>query len=202
MKRVFTERALLRRLRPWFIVCGLGLAAALVAALLAWQFAERSRKEELAVAIRLKTAQTALSAAKTPLLNAKAAQTTVQALNARDFARPEDRLLLVERLNEARERLYLYSLNYTLAPQRAVALSGEPEALRFIEANISPLKITAQALDERPLLALLTELPSLVPGVSSFNHCTIKKTADPSDPTSSPLVLTCSLDWASVKLVR
>jgi len=119
-------------------------------------------------------------------------------LIARGLKQPERRLDLVELVNAQRARHRIFSVDYDMAPQRAIAVTGQPFPAVDILASRVTLRI--RALHEGDVLAFIQAIGEGPQGFHPIDRCTMKRLDSPPGNVVQPRVeAECALEWITMK---
>ena len=126
-----------------------------------------------------------------------------QALKARGYIGPEQRLDWIETLARIKTSRRIFRLDYEFAPQRpvdAAILPGGAAAGGF-EIMASQMKLQMQLLHEGELLAFLAELRESVQALIQVRSCTINRlpASNADRGRNAQLKADCTLEWITLK---
>ncbi len=126
-----------------------------------------------------------------------------QALKARGYIGPEQRLDWIETLARIKTSRRIFRLDYEFAPQRpvdAAILPGGAAAGGF-EIMASQMKLQMQLLHEGELLAFLAELRESVQALIQVRSCTIDRlpASNADRGRNAQLKADCTLEWITLK---
>lgn len=126
-----------------------------------------------------------------------------QALKARGYIGPEQRLDWIEAIARIKAARRILKLEYEFAPQRLVdstLLPGGASAGGF-EIMSSQMQLRLELLHEGELLAFLAELRDTVQALVKVRSCTIERTASGNAGRGNlaQLKADCTLDWITLK---
>lgn len=117
----------------------------------------------------------------------------------RGMMQPERRLELVELFNTLRARHRILSIDYEIAPQRPLAISGGG-AFPAIDILASRVKLRVRALHEGDALAFLDALAAAEKGIHPMDHCHLRRIEASSGQTLQPRIeAECTLEWITMK---
>ena len=156
-------------------LAGIGVAAFLVAG--SYVYWQSERKSDLGTTQTLKELRARLADAKRERDNLRDSAQTYNALIARGVFAPEDRLELIEALTELKQRHQLIGLDYEVAPQRALKLSGGL-SLPAVDAMGSRIKLRIRAYHDGELTAFLDDFPRMQRGFFPIDRCVIRRAGD------------------------
>lgn len=126
-----------------------------------------------------------------------------QALKARGYIGPEQRLDWIEAITRVKNARRILKLDYEFAPQRPVdasILPGGASAGGF-EVMASQMRLQLQLLHEAELLAFLAEIRDAVEALVQVRSCTLEPLASDNVDrgTKAQLKAECTLEWITLK---
>ncbi len=128
-----------------------------------------------------------------------------QALKARGYIGPEQRLDWVETIARIKAARRIFKLEYDFIPQRpvdAAILPGGASAGGF-EIMASQMRLQLQLLHEGELLALLADLRNSVQALIQVRSCTLDRVATGGAPADrgnpAHLKAECTLEWITLR---
>lgn len=157
-----------------------------------------------------KTATAARSDINTKLARAREEQAELhdkinrfQALKARGYIGPEQRLDWIEALARIKATRRIAKLDYEFAPQRpvdAAILPGGASAGGF-EIMSSPMRLQANLLHEGELLTLLDDIRNAVQAMIQIRSCSMERITPvvAGRAGGSQLRAECALEWITLK---
>jgi len=116
----------------------------------------------------------------------------------RGLLQREQRLDLVELVNTLRSRHELYTLDYDIAPQRALALAGG-RVFPSIDVLASRVTIKARALHEGDLLGFIADLTQSRQGFYPVERCTLRRIEGDPAALVPHVEASCTLEWITLK---
>ncbi|MBI5791279.1 MAG: hypothetical protein HZA63_07380 [Rhodocyclales bacterium] len=126
-----------------------------------------------------------------------------QALQARGYIGPEQRLDWIEAIARIKVARRIFSLDYEFTPQRPVEsaiLPGGPTAggLQFVS---SQMRLQAQLLHEAELISLIEDIRNAVQALIQIRSCTIQRlpTSTTDRSNSAQIKAECTLEWITLK---
>ncbi len=126
-----------------------------------------------------------------------------QALKARGYIGPEQRLDWIETIARIKTARRMLKLDYDFAPQRPVdgAILPGGASVGGFEVVASQMHLQLQLLHENELLAFLAELRDAVQALVQVRSCTMERlTPDNTDRGSKAQVKAeCTLEWITLK---
>ena len=129
-----------------------------------------------------------------------------QALKARGYIGPEQRLDWIEAIARIKAARRIVKLDYDFAPQRPVdagILPGGAAAGGF-EIMSSQMRLQMQLLHEGEVLAFLAELRTAVQALIQVRACTIERAAPARTErgNNAQIKADCTLEWITLKEVK
>jgi hypothetical protein len=188
---------------PPFAVLKLSLLLVLSALLLSAGGALWSRGQAQDAAMVLQQEHSALNGARQQLTRSRQQQQLIaahlanyQALAARGFVGPEDRLAWIEAAQHANRDARLYGLDYRLTPR-----APSPSALaQGLPLGQTAMTLTLPLLVETDLTHFLSALKARAPGVYQVRGCSLSRPIHaPFDAAGPPqLQAECEIIWFTV----
>lgn len=189
--------------RPPFAILKLPLLLLLVALLLAASGILWGQRQAQDAATALQQQRTALNQARQQLDHSSQQQKLIaahqgdyQALVARGFVGPEDRLAWIEAVQLANRDAGLYGLNYRLMPR-----TTSPSALaQGLPLGQTRMTLSFPLLVETDLARFLDALKARAPGVVRVQECSLSRPDNaPFEASNRPhLQAECDLLWFTV----
>ena len=188
---------------PPFAVLKLSLLLLLAALLLAVGGALWSRSQALDAALSLRQQHASRNDARPRLDRSRQQQQLIathladyQALTARGFVGPEDRLAWIEAVQLANRDAGLYGLDYRLAPRAP----SPPDLAQGLPLGQTVMTLTLPLLIETDLPRFLAALEARAPGVVHVQGCRLTRLNDaPFEVLNEPrLQAECELLWFTV----
>lgn len=129
-----------------------------------------------------------------------------QALKARGYIGPEQRLDWVDAIARIKTARRIFKLDYEFAPQRPVdagILPGGAAAGDF-EIMSSQMRLHLQLLHEGELLAFLAELRNAVQALIQVRSCSIERIApgNADRGNNAQLKAECTLEWITLREIK
>ena len=189
--------------RPPFAVLKLSMLLVLVSLLLASAGALWGRTQARDAALALQQENSALNAARQQLDRSRQQQRLIathladyQALSARGFVGPEDRLAWIEAAQIANRDAGLYGLDYRLAPR----LASQPALAQGLPLGQTNMTLIFPLLVETDLPRFLAMLKKHAPGVFRVQGCNLAMAdARPFEAINQPRLLAeCELQWFTI----
>jgi len=156
-------------------LAGIGVAAFLVAG--SYVYWQSEKKNDLGSAQTLRDLRLRLEAVKRERDDLRDSELTYKALTARGVFLPEDRLELIEAMNELKQRHRLIGLEYEVAPQRVLKLAGGI-VYPAIDVLGSRIKMKIRAYHDGDLTAFLDDFPRMQRGFFPIDRCVIRRAND------------------------
>lgn len=156
-------------------LAGVGVAAFLVAGSYIYWQSEKDYNGRSAQTLR--DLRGRLEEAKRERDALRDSEQTYKALNARGVFLPEDRLELIEAFGTLKQRHNLIGLDYEVAPQRVLKLSGG-FVLPAVDAMGSRIKLKVRAYHDGELTAFLDDFPRMQRGFFPIDRCVIHRGND------------------------
>lgn len=189
--------------RPPFAVLKLSILLVLVSLALAGGGALWSWNQARDAAAALQQANSALNAAHQQLDHSHQQQrliathlTEYQALVARGFVGPENRLAWIEAVQHANRDAGLYGLDYRLAPRK----TSQPEIAQGLALGQTSMTLVFPVLVETDVSRFLSALNTRAPGVLRVQGCSLSMLGTQAfEPVNQPrMQAECELLWFSV----
>lgn len=195
MKTVFSKEGF-RALRASWILLGLSVLATVAIGAGGQWVTERDKREGGQAEKRLREARSRLDGARRERENLTESAEVFRSLVDRGILQDERRLDLIELVAELRRRHNLYSLDYEIAPQRA--LPGPSFA--SVDVLSSRVKFKARALHEGDILAFVEELSRSSRGLYPVDRCALQRSDEGSAVQLRARVeAECSLEWITLR---
>ena len=189
--------------RPPFAVIKLSLLLVLVSLLLATGGAVWSWNQAQTAGLNLQQQRNALNGARQRLDHSNQQQQLItthmadyQALVARGFVGPEDRLAWIEAAQLANREAGLYGLDYRLTPRT----HSLPALAAGLPLGQTAMSLTMPLLVETDLARFLSAFMARAPGVVRVQGCRLTQLTDaPFEAVNQPrLQAECELQWYTV----
>jgi hypothetical protein len=187
-----------RALRSSWAVLGLALAASAAIVAGSHWYLGKERRDSAAFAQRLGEAHARVESARRERDSLAESADVFRTLVDRGLLQTERRLDLVELVNALRVRHELFSLDYEIAPQRALALAN---GRSFISVDVlaSRVKLRARGLHEGDLLGFIGELSDSRQGFYPVDRCVLRRLEAPADALLPHVEAECTLEWITLK---
>ena len=197
MNAVFSREGA-RALAPsWvLLVCALAAAAAIVAGS-NW-YVQRERRENANTERRLQEARSRLESARRERDSLQESSEVFRTLVERGLLQSERRLELVELVNSLHSRHNLFNLEYEVAPQRPLQISGG-RVFNAVDVLASRVKLRARALHEGDVIAFVDELSRSRQGFYPVDRCVMKRLDAGRDAMQPRIEAECWLEWITLK---
>lgn len=164
------------------------------------QISDRAARESAAAR---KSIQTKLARASEEQQELRDKIGRFQALKARGYIGPEQRLDWIETIARIKAARRIFKLDYEFAAQRpadAIILPGGASAGGF-EIMSSQMRLELQLLHEGELLAFLAELRDAVQALVQVRSCSVERLAPDNTDRGSKAQLRaeCTLEWITLR---
>jgi hypothetical protein len=160
-----------------------------------WYY-EKERSDSIAMARRLQEARARLDGARRERDSLLESSDVYRTLVDRGLLKGEGRLELVELVNQLRTRYQLFSLEYEIAPQRALEL-GAGGGFTAVDVLGSRVKLKLRALHEGDVLGFISALAQTPQGFYPVDRCTMKRTTAAAD-LQAHVEADCTLEWITL----
>ncbi|HSN20091.1 MAG TPA: hypothetical protein VLS49_05405 [Usitatibacter sp.] len=197
MSPVFTAEGW-KALRGAWLVLALAVAAGAVFVYGSHWYGLKEKRDSIAAGRSLEEARARLDRARRERDNLNESADVFRMLVARGLLEREHRLDLVEKVNALRSRHQLFSLDYEIAPQRALPLAGG-RVFPSVDVLASRVKLRARALHEGDVLAFIDELSRSRQGFYPVDRCTLRRIAGPADELVAHVEADCTLEWITLR---
>ena len=198
MNLVFTSDGFRRLAITWFIL-GASIVAAIAIGWGSHVYLQAEKRDGVSSRRQLAEAQARVDAARREREDLKASAEIFEDLVKRGILQEEKRLDFIERLGRLKDRHQLFSLDYEIAPQRALPLAGG-RAFNTVDVLGSRINLRAQALHEGDALAFLEDLAAPPRGFTTLSRCVLRKVEAGSADSASPRAeAQCALEWITLK---
>jgi hypothetical protein len=182
-----------------FLVIALAAGAAIVVAS-KW-YAEKEKRQSADSGQRLQEARARVDSARRERDNLVQSAEVFRTLVERGLLQSERRLDLVDLVNGLRARHQLLGLDYEIAPQRPLMLSGG-RGFGSIDVLASRVKLRARALHEGDLLGFIEDLTQTPQGFYPIDRCTMRRIDAPADSIQPRIESECTLEWITLREKR
>jgi hypothetical protein len=187
-----------RNLRfPW-VLLALAIAAAIAIVLGSQWYRERESRQTSTAERRLLEARGRVEAARRERDSLQESADVFRTLVERGLLLGEHRLDLVEMVNTLRARHQLFSLDYEIAPQRALQLPGG-RVYPSLDVLASRVKVKLRALHEGDVLAFVQELTQSRQGFYPLDRCLLRRVDSAGEALQPHVEAECSFEWITLK---
>jgi len=197
------ERADLKQLRLPIAACMALIVAGTVCAYAAQDRLRNARLQTAAAATQRAAAQARLARASAQEREVTAGLPQFEALAARGIIGEEDRLDWVDRVGAIRKERRLFSIRYTIEPQRGLDYPGFDRggSVKFMASRV---KISMDLLHEGDLLNLIDDLVQRGKFHLSVRSCDVQRAGSEGDLSAlAPrLQADCEFDLVTVRIAR
>lgn len=202
MKQIFSREGARTLRASWAILVASIVIAASVIAGSHW-FMERQKRESAALAKRTAEGRNRVETARRERDSLEQSADVFRTLVERGLLESERRLDLVELLNGLRVRHQLFSLDYEIGAQRALALSGGI-SLTAVDVLASRVKLRARALHEGDMLDFIEALSQSRQGFYPVDRCHMRRLEQSKggDALEPRVEADCTLEWITLKEKR
>ncbi len=199
MKQLFGAEGRRRMRSAWIVL----VASAAISAVLiggTHVYLQTEKRDAAGGNRRLQEARTRVDNLRRERASLEESAAIFRTLLSRGLMQPERRLDLVELLNGLRTTHRIASVDYEIAPQRALPLTGE--TFPAVDIVASRVTLKARALHEGDVLDFIDALGASEQGFHSIDRCVFKR-IDGAATTSQPRVeADCTLEWITMKEKR
>jgi hypothetical protein len=197
---VSTEGFRMLRVAWALLALAIGGGAALVAA--SHWYAEKEKRDSANSGRRLQEARTRLEDARRERDSLQESADVFRTLVARGMLQTDRRLDLVELVNTLRAKHQLVALDYEIAPQRPLQLSGG-RVFASVDVLASRVKLKARALHEGDVLGFVDSLSRNPQGFFPVDRCTMRRIEAAGGDSLQPRIeVDCTLEWITLKEKR
>lgn len=191
-----------RRLRAsWILFAASIVSATALIGATQW-YLDKERRDGSGATRRLKEASLRLEGIQRERASLDYSAEVFRGLAARGVLQPERRLELVELVNVLRARHRISSVDYEIAPQRALALAGNRD-FPAVDILASRVKLRIRALHEGDLLEFVESLAASPRGFHPVDRCHLRRVDAPANDALQPRVeAECTLEWITLKEKR
>ena len=187
-----------RALAASWVALALAIAAAVGIVLASNWYVQRERRENANAERRLQEARTRLEAARRERDSLQESSEVFRTLVERGLLQTERRLELVELVNALHTRHNLHGLDYEVAPQRPLQLSGG-RVFNAVDVLASRVRLRARALHEGDVIAFVDELTRSRQGFYPVDRCIFKRLDAPADSLQPRIDAECWMEWITLK---
>jgi hypothetical protein len=197
MKQAFSAAGW-KALRGAWAVLAVAILASVGIVMASHWYREQQKRESVGFSGRLQAARARVEAARRERDSLRESSDVFRTLVERGLLQTERRLDLVELVNTLRERFQLFSLDYEIAPQRVLALSGG-RTFAAVDVLSSRVKLKARALHEGDILGFMAALSESRQGFYPVDSCTMHRLEAPDDALKPHVEAECTLEWITLK---
>ena len=188
-----------RQLRGAWILLAVSIACAVALGLGGKFYLEHEKRTRKSESQRLEQARSRLETARRERDNLRESADIFRTLVDRGILQGERRLDMVELMNGLRTREKLFSLDYEIAPQRALPLPGG-RAYPAVEVLASRVKLRMRALHEGDVVGFVEGLTTSRQGFFPLDRCTMRRMESITADALVPHVeAECSFEWITLK---
>lgn len=198
MKQLLSHPGFRAMGRSWAIFAACFVAGIAIVGGSHW-YLEREKRETAGIDRRLADARTRVEAARRERDSLQQSADVFRTLVDRGLLQGESRLDLVETVNSLREKHHLFALDYEVAPQRPLPLSGG-RVFTSVDVLASRVKLKARALHEGDLVAFIESLSETRQGFYPVDKCTLRRIEN-MDPNAlqARVEADCTMEWITLK---
>ena len=201
MKQIFSAEGL-KSLRAAWILLVVSIAAGAGIVVGSQWYYEKEQRDSATFGKRLQEARTRVESARRERDSLQVSSDVFRTLVERGMLQGERRLDLVELVNALRARRQLTTLDYEVAPQRPLQLTGG-RFFASIEVLASRVKLKARALHEGDIIGFMDSLTRTPQGFYPVDRCVMRRVEVPNPDSLQPRVeAECSLEWITLKEKR
>jgi hypothetical protein len=200
MKHIFSREGV-RALRGAFAVLVVAFIAAVAFVLGSQFYYEKEKRDTANSGRRLQEARSKLESARRERDNLAESAEVFRTLVERGLLQTERRLDLVELVNGLRARHQLLGLEYDIAPQRPLTLSGG-RVFASVDVLASRVKLRAKALHEGDVMGFIEGLTRTPQGFYPVDRCLMRRVEAPADAIQAHVEADCTLEWITLKEKR
>ena len=200
MKQIFAAEGRRRLRGAWILLAAsLAVGAALVGG--THVYLEKEKRDATGGNRRLQEARTRVENLRRERASLEESAAIFRTLLARGLMQPERRLDLVELLNGLRQQHHIVSVDYEIAPQRALPLAGG-RSFPSVDIVASRVTLKARALHEGDVLDFIAALGASEQGFHSIDRCVFKRIDGAATPNQPRIEADCALEWITMKEKR
>lgn len=200
MKQLFNREGLRSTRGSWALLL-LSIAAATAIVLGSQWYHDKEKRDSANAGRRLQEARARVESARRERDNLVESSEVFRTLVERGLLQSERRLDLVELVNALRARYQLTGLDYEIAPQRALPLSGG-RVFASVDVLASRVKLKARGLHEGDILGFVDALAQTPQGFYPVDRCTMRRVEAPADSLQPRVEADCTLEWITLKEKR
>jgi hypothetical protein len=200
MKQLFTTEGRRALLSSWIL---LALAILAGAAIVTGShfYLEKEKRDSVGAVRRVQEARARLDGARRERDSLHESADVFRTLVERGLLQNERRLDMVELVNQLRARHQLFALDYDIAPQRVLDLSGG-RVFNSVDVLASRVKLRARALHEGDVFAFIAALSHTPQGFYPVDRCVLRRTDARPDALLPHVEADCTLEWITLREKR
>jgi hypothetical protein len=200
MKHIFSREGI-RALRGAFALLVVALLAAVAFVLGSQFYYEKEKRDAANSGRRLQEARSKLESARRERDNLAESAEVFRTLVERGLLQSERRLDLVDLVNGLRARHQLLGLDYEIAPQRPLTLSGG-RVFTSVDVLASRVKLRARALHEGDIISFIEGLTRTPYGFYPVDRCSMRRVEAPPEAIQPHVEADCTLEWITLREKR
>jgi hypothetical protein len=200
VKQLFTPEGR-RVLMPSWIMLAVSILAGAGIVAGSHLYLEKEKRDSAGSARRVQEARARLDGARRERDSLRESSAVFRTLVDRGLLQSERRLDLVELVNQLRARHQLYTLDYDIAPQRTLTLSGG-RVFNAVDVLASRVKLRLRALHEGDVFAFVSALSQTPQGFYPVDQCLLRRIDNPLDGLLPHIEADCTLEWITLKEKR
>jgi hypothetical protein len=197
MSAVFTQEGW-KALRASWLLLGAALVAGAAIVYGSHWCGVKEKRDSLAGAKRLQEARVRVENARRERDNLNESADVFRTLVERGLLEREHRLDLVEKVNALRTRHQLFTLDYEIAPQRALPLPGG-RVYPSVDVLASRVTLKARALHEGDVLGFIDDLARSRQGFYPVDKCTLRRIEGPPATLAPHIEAECTVEWITLR---
>lgn len=195
MKQVYSEEGRRRLASAWIVLAAsIATSAALIVGTNA--YLEKEERHAADGNRRLQEARARVENRRRDRASVEESAALFSTLLARGLMQPERRLDLVERMNGLRTQHRLSSVEYEIAPQRPLPLSGN-RPFSAVDIVASRVTVKARGLHEGDVLDFIDALSESAQGFHPVDRCHFKRIDGA--PLQPRIEADCALEWITLR---
>jgi hypothetical protein len=199
MNQIWTPEGRRALRTSWaLLVVSIAVGAGIVAG--SHWYLEKEKRDSAGAARRLQEARTRVESARRERDSLHESSDVFRTLVDRGLLQTERRLDLVELVNQLRARYQLFGLDFDIAPQRPLQLSGG-RVFTSVDVLASRVKLRARALHEADVLAFVDALSQTPQGFYPVDHCVMRR-AEAGETLRPHVEADCTLEWITLREKR
>jgi hypothetical protein len=200
MKQIFNREGL-RALRFAWILLALSIGLAVAFVLGSQWYYDKEKRDSANSGRRLQEARARVESARRERDNLVESAEVFRTLVERGLLQSERRLDLVELVNGLRARHQLLALDYEIAPQRPLQLSGG-RVFPSVDVLASRVKLRARGLHEGDILGFIDGLTRTSHGFYPVDRCVMRRVEAPPESIQPRVEADCTLEWVTLREKR